>query len=202
MIKLKNIYTIISLSLFVPFTANASSYLEGISDDIPYIVGKALYFPLDSDLAQVGIYESDFYNELSQHAQDRHINNVNQTVLVQMGSVNPLTTREAGMLDALNKKAFDLVEQYYKQEITYLCYGRKVDPEYGELLQCSFLADSADIASDLLRQGMAKYNPEEFNQWQHDEYIYNESLAKEQLVGVWESKPLAIFKGIKAIVSE
>jgi hypothetical protein len=202
MIKLKNIYTIISLSLFVPFTANASSYLEGISDDIPYIVGKALYFPLDSDLAQVGIYDLGFYNELSQHAQDRHINNENQTVLVQMGSVNPLTTREAGMLDALNKKAFDLVEQYYKQEITYLCYGRKVDPEYGELLQCSFLADSADIASDLLRQGMAKYNPEEFNQWQHDEYIYNESLAKEQLVGVWESKPLAIFKGIKAIVSE
>jgi hypothetical protein len=202
MSKLKNISAIISLSLFIPFAANASSYLEGISDDVPFIVGKALFFPLDSDLVQLGIYDPAFYTELSQHAQKRHTNDKSQTVLVQMGSVNPLTMREASPLNVLNDKAFEVVEKYHQQEVTYLCYGRKTDPSYRKLLQCSFLTGSGDVATDLLRQGMAKYNQDEFNQWQHDEYIENESLAKDQQIGVWESKPLAIFNGIKTLISE
>jgi hypothetical protein len=202
MIKIKNLYSIICLSLLASSTVNASSYLDGVSDDVPFVVGKALYFPLDSDLAHLGVYDYSLFEELSEHAAERHVSNKNQTIFVQMGSVNALNTRDAGMLDVLNEKAFDLVGEYYQQDITFLCYGRKIDPVYGELLQCSFVVDGLDIAAELLRLGMAKYNSDEFNQWQNDEYIDSESFAKEQKTGVWESNPLNIIKGIKGFVSE
>lgn len=177
------------------FANNEENTLQPLKDDVEYIVGEGVYFPDDVDLGYLGIADNEFFKEAASFSNSKFVDKDNNTIYVQLGSLEFLNIRDAGFIKVFNDKSLDEINEFYGMDVTYLCFGYKVF-EKNNILQCTLTHQNQDIVSSLLSKGLASYDEEkDFNPWQHDLYTELQDRAKAAKVGLWSGSPIITKKG-------